>query len=163
MNQPRKDPFHICSQSPHLPPVSRVSRGHPLSLVFLIMILRTLGCGVARLGCGVAQSGCGVAQSGCGVAQLGCDVAQLGCGVSQIGCCMAQLVVRRLAVQQARVRCSAWHAREVFHTELTSDEEMRGTWANDYGWMYCINVMEWMYVIYNIKINKKSGIMPSNL
>jgi hypothetical protein len=34
--------------------------------------------------------------------------------------------------------------------------------ANDDGWMYCMNVMEWMYVIYKFKINK-SDIMPPNL
>jgi hypothetical protein len=44
-------------------------------------------------------------------------------------CGMAQ--VRRLAVRQARVRFSAWHHREGFPTELTSDEEMErgpGEW-----------------------------------
>ncbi len=39
-------------------------------------------------------------------------------------CGVAQLVARRLAVRQARVRFSARHHREVFPTELTSDEEM---------------------------------------
>ncbi len=33
------------------------------------------------------------------------------------------MVVRRLAVRQARIRFSALHPREVFPTELTSDEE----------------------------------------
>ncbi len=37
---------------------------------------------------------------------------------------MAQLVARRLAVRQARVRFSAQHHREGLPTELTSDEEM---------------------------------------
>ncbi len=37
---------------------------------------------------------------------------------------MAQLVERRLAGKQARVRFSAWHHREVCPTELTSDEEV---------------------------------------
>ncbi len=37
---------------------------------------------------------------------------------------MAQLVARRLAVRQARVRFSARHHREDFPTEQTSDEEM---------------------------------------
>ncbi len=41
-----------------------------------------------------------------------------------VGCGVAQLVVRRLAEGQARVRFSARHPREVFPTELTSDEEM---------------------------------------
>jgi len=40
----------------------------------------------------------------------------------------------------------------------------RGTSVNDDGWMmYYMNVMEWMNVIYNIKINKESGIMVQNL
>jgi hypothetical protein len=39
-------------------------------------------------------------------------------------CGVAQLVVRRLAVRQARVRFSARHHGEGFPTELTSDEEM---------------------------------------
>jgi hypothetical protein len=34
------------------------------------------------------------------------------------------VVARRLAVRQARVRFSARHLREVFPSELTSDEEM---------------------------------------
>ncbi len=46
-----------------------------------------------------------------------------GCSVAQLGCFVAQMVVRRLAVRQARVRSSAWHPREVFPTELTSDED----------------------------------------
>ncbi len=40
------------------------------------------------------------------------------------GCGVAQLVVRRLAVRQARVQFSARHPTEVFTTELTSDEEI---------------------------------------
>jgi hypothetical protein len=46
-------------------------------------------------------------------------------------CGVAQLVERRLAVRQARVRFSARHHREVFPTELQSDEEMErdlGEW-----------------------------------
>ncbi len=46
-----------------------------------------------------------MAQKGCGLAQLGSSVAQLGCGV-------AQLLVRQLAVQQARVRFLAQHPME---------------------------------------------------
>jgi hypothetical protein len=41
-----------------------------------------------------------------------------------VWCGVAQLVARRLAVRQARVRFSARHHREVFPTEHTSDEEM---------------------------------------
>jgi hypothetical protein len=37
---------------------------------------------------------------------------------------VAQVVARRFAVWQARVGFSARHHREVFATELTSDEEM---------------------------------------
>ncbi len=29
MNQPRKDPFHMYSKSPHLPQFQEVSKGHP--------------------------------------------------------------------------------------------------------------------------------------
>jgi hypothetical protein len=50
---------------------------------------------------------------------------------SSVGCGVAQLVVRPLIVWQARVRFSARHPREVFPTELTSDEEMErnlGEW-----------------------------------
>jgi hypothetical protein len=41
-----------------------------------------------------------------------------------IWCGVAQLVARRLAVRQARVRFSARHHREVIPTEHKSDEEM---------------------------------------
>jgi hypothetical protein len=44
---------------------------------------------------------------------------------------MAQLIARRLAGRQARVRFLARHHGEVFPTELTSDEEMErdlGEW-----------------------------------
>ncbi len=37
---------------------------------------------------------------------------------------VVQLVARRLAVRQARVRFSARHHREVFPTELARDEDM---------------------------------------
>jgi hypothetical protein len=47
-----------------------------------------------------------------------------GCGVAQLGFVIAQMVVRRLALRQVRVRFSAGHPREVFPTKLTSDEEM---------------------------------------
>jgi hypothetical protein len=39
-------------------------------------------------------------------------------------CGASQLVARRLAVRQARVRFSARHHREGLPTELSSDEEM---------------------------------------
>ncbi len=42
----------------------------------------------------------------------------------EVWCGVAQLVARRLAVRQARVRFSARHRREVFPPEQTSDEEM---------------------------------------
>jgi hypothetical protein len=41
-----------------------------------------------------------------------------------VWCDVAQLIARRLAVRQARVRFLARHHREVFPTLLTSDEEM---------------------------------------
>jgi hypothetical protein len=41
-----------------------------------------------------------------------------------VWCSVAQLVARRLAVRQARVRFSARHHREGLPTELSSDEEM---------------------------------------
>ncbi len=66
----------------------------------------------------------------CGVAQYG--VAWLSMvRRGSVWCGVAQLVARRLAVRQARVRFSAWHHREVFPTELKSDEEMErdpGEW-----------------------------------
>ncbi len=71
-----------------------------------------------------------------GVAQLWCGVAQLWCGVAQNGAAWlskvrrgsvmvrrGSVVASRLAVRQARVRISPRHHREVFPTELTSDEE----------------------------------------
>ncbi len=48
-----------------------------------------------------------------------------------VWCGVTQLVTRRLAVRQARVRFSARHHRKAFPTELTSDEEMErgpGQW-----------------------------------
>jgi hypothetical protein len=39
-------------------------------------------------------------------------------------CGVDQFVARRLAARQAQVRFSARHHREVFATELTSDEEI---------------------------------------
>ncbi len=79
-----------------------------------------------------------MAQPWCGVAQLWCGVAQLWCGVAQPWCGVAQLVARRLAVRQARVRFSARHHREVFPTELTRDEDME----RDLGEWRCMNVIE---------------------
>ncbi len=54
--------------------------------------------------------------------------------LSALWCGVAHLVARRLAVRQARVRFSARHPREVFPTELTSDEEIErgpGEWRGD--------------------------------
>jgi len=67
-----------------------------------------------------------------------------------------QLVARRLAVRQARVRFSSRHHREVFPSEHTCDEEMeRG--LSEWRW---INVLyecdcECMYVIKNTKNKQK--------
>jgi hypothetical protein len=77
------------------------------------------------------------------------DVAQLGC--------VAQIVVRRLAVRQARVRFPARQPMDVFPTELTSDEEMErnlGEWRR-------MNVLYEMYECTRKYQNKhKSGMMP---
>ncbi len=48
-----------------------------------------------------------------------------GCGAAQSGCGAAQLVVRRLAVRQARVRISARHPMEAPLTERRRDEDSR--------------------------------------
>ncbi len=72
-----------------------------------------------------------------------CGVAQLWCGVAQSWCGVAQLVARRPAVRQARVRFSARHHREVFPTELSSDEEMErdpSKWRRIYVLNECMNV-----------------------
>jgi hypothetical protein len=54
---------------------------------------------------------------------------------------VAQLVGRRLAVRQARVRFSARHLREVYPTEQTSDEEMeRG--LSEWRWINVLYVIE---------------------
>ncbi len=49
----------------------------------------------------------------------------LGCGAAQSGCGAAQLVVRRLAVRQARVRVSARHPMEAPFAERRRDEDSR--------------------------------------
>ncbi len=75
-------------------------------------------------------------------------------------CGVAQLVARRLAVRQARVRISARHHREVFPTEQTSDEDMeRG--LSEWRWINVLYECDWMnaHVIKIWKINKKSGIL----
>ncbi len=82
-------------------------------------------------------------------------------------CGVAQLVARRLAVRQARVRFSARHHREGLPTELSSDEEME-IGPSEWRWINVLYECDWMnecmYVIKKIwKINKKSGIMPPNL
>ncbi len=56
---------------------------------------------------------------------------------SSQGCGVTQMVVRWLAVRQARVRFSHRQPREVFPTELTCDEEKNS--ANGDGEMYRIN------------------------
>jgi hypothetical protein len=49
---------------------------------------------------------------------------RLAAGNFFLWCGVAQLVARRLAVRQARVRFSARHHREGLPTELSSNEEM---------------------------------------
>jgi hypothetical protein len=69
-------------------------------------------------------------------------------------CGVAQLVARRLAGRQARVRFSARHHKEVFPTELTSDEEMeRG--LGEWRWINVLYECDWMNVcMYVIKYEK---------
>ncbi len=86
-------------------------------------------CGVAKLGCGVAKL---VRRGKVGVrrGKVGA-VRQSWCGVAKFWCGVAKLVTLRLAERQARVRFSARHHREVFPTELTSDDDMErglGEW-----------------------------------
>jgi hypothetical protein len=77
-------------------------------------------------------------------------------------CGMAQLVARRLAVRQARVRFSAWHHREgffFFPTELSKrwgDGERPRRMATDKWivWML-LNVIELVSVLYVIKTKNK--------
>ncbi len=75
-----------------------------------------------------------------------------------VWCGVAQLVARRLAVRQARVRFSARHHRDVFPTELSSDEEIErnlGEWRRIN--VYCIVWMwlnECMYSTHVIKYEK---------
>ncbi len=58
-------------------------------------------------------------------------------------CGLAQLVARRLAVRQARVRFSAPHHREVFPTGQTSDEEMdKG--LSEWRWINVLYECDWM-------------------
>ncbi len=69
-------------------------------------------------------------------------------------CGVAQLVARRLAVRQARVRISARHHREVFPTEHRSDEEMERGLSK----LRRINVLyecDCMNVYYNNMKNKQ--------
>ncbi len=80
----------------------------------------------------------------------------------EIWCGVAQLVARRLAVRQARVRFSARHLMEVLL--LLSEEAMRIQEDRPRRMMK----VEWMYdciVWMIVKNNKyqKSGIMPPNL
>jgi hypothetical protein len=65
-----------------------------------------------------------MAQTGCGMAQK--DAAWLSrMRHGSVGCGMAQLVVRRLAVRQARVRISARHPMEAPLAERRRDEDSR--------------------------------------
>jgi hypothetical protein len=97
-------------------------------------IYSSLGCGAA-LQDAAQLRGCGAAHR-MRCSSLGCGAAQrmrrssLGCGAAQ-GCGVAQLVVRRLAVRQARVRISARHPMETPLAERRRDEDSRrrgGEW-----------------------------------
>ncbi len=85
-----------------------------------------------------------------------------GCGVAQrvrrssVRMRSNSVVVRRLAVRQARIWFSARHHREVFPIFPLSWPAMRrwrGTSANCDGWM--MNVMEWMYVLQKYQNKQK--------
>jgi hypothetical protein len=75
---------------------------------------------------------------------------------------VAQLIARRLAVRQARVRFSARHHREVFPTELTSDEEMErdlGEWRRiNFSKNMKNKQEEWHHAIKPLKITALQGI-----
>jgi hypothetical protein len=65
--------------------------------------------------------------------------------VAQLWCGVAQLVARRLAGRQARVRFPARHHREVFPTEQQAMRRWREASANvlyECDWMYCMNVIK---------------------
>jgi hypothetical protein len=68
-----------------------------------------------------------------------------------IWCGVAQMVARRLAGRQARVRFSARHHREFCPTELTGDEEM------ERGLGECVDECDWMIVcmLQNMKNKQK--------
>jgi hypothetical protein len=77
----------------------------------------------------------------------------------ELWCGVAQLVARRLAGRQARVRFSARHDREVFPTEHKCNEEMErglGEWRWMIVWYHCMNVIR-NACIEKDKINKKCG------
>ncbi len=57
--------------------------------------------------------------------------------LQDLWCHVAQLIARRLAERQARVRFSARHHRGAFPTEHTSDEEM----GKDLGEWRQINIL----------------------
>ena len=61
---------------------------------------------------------------------LGFSAAKLGCSAALLGCSAAQLVVRWLAVRQARVQISARHPREVPPTEPAAMKIWRRASAN---------------------------------
>ncbi len=70
----------------------------------------------------------------------------------EIVCGVAQLVARRLAVRQARVRISARHHREVPPLSKQAMKKWREASANGDGWMW---LCECMYVCYNNMKNKQ--------
>jgi hypothetical protein len=81
------------------------------------------------------------------------DSFAVGCSAAQLGCSAAQLVVRWLAVRQARVRISARHPREVPPTEPAAMKIWRRASAIVMReWLY-----ECMYCNRKIKIYKKKS------
>jgi hypothetical protein len=57
---------------------------------------------------------------------------RLGCGVVKLGCGVAQIIARRLAVRQARVRISARHPRGGPLLLNGSDEDNKKRFSTSY-------------------------------
>jgi hypothetical protein len=73
-----------------------------------------------------------------------------------LGCGVAQIVARRLAVRQARVRISARHP--------SGGSLPSGKQGGQQEWCSTSSIYKILYVCsINVKINKKSGSVPPNL
>jgi hypothetical protein len=98
-----------------------------------VMVRRgSVWCSMAQLWCGVAQDGAAWLSYGAAWLSMVRRGSVWSHGAAWLSRCgVAQLVARRLALRQARVRFSARHHMEIFPSELTSDEEMErgpGEW-----------------------------------